>query len=136
MITIRKIFFVTCGAFILMSSKCAQTKVVLQSSPDFEIINVYTQKMVPGERAKKPYVEFGFEVKGITNKMTLDSVFCEVGQSLEINMDGGKRLKLFVEGQLIDQLKYDKAIFYFTHKDSKHQLVINNILKKETLFLP
>jgi len=136
MITIRKIFFVTCGAFILMSSKCAQTKVVLQSSPDFEIINVYTQKMVPGERAKKPYVEFSFEVKGITNKMTLDSVFCEVGLSLEINTDGGKRLKLFVEGQHIDQLKYDKAIFFYTQKDSKYQLVINKILKKETLFLP
>lgn len=125
-----------CGSLILMSSKCAQTKVVLQDSPEFKISNAYTQKMVPGEQNQKPYIEFGFEVKGITNGIALDSVFCEVGKLLEIKSDGQKRLKLLVEDQLIDKVKYDEAIFYYTQDGSKYSYVLNNIKTKETMFLP
>ncbi len=133
---IRKIIFITCGALILMSSKCAQTKVIIQDSPVIIITNAYTQKMVPGEQNKNPFIEFGFEVKGLKNILTLDSVFCEVGKSIGIKSDGKNRLKLIVEPQLIEVLKYSEAIFYYSQKDSKYQLLVNDIIKKETLFLP
>ncbi len=125
-----------CGSLILMSSKCAQTKVMLQDSPEFKIINAYTQKLVPGEQNQKPYIEFGFEVTGITNRVTVDSVFCEVGKSIAIATDGKKRLKLLVEAQLIDKLKYDKAVFYYTQEGSKYYYVLENIKSKEEVFLP
>ena len=136
MILVRKIIFIICGALILMSSKCAQTKVILQNSPEFKIFNAYTQRQVPGERNQKPYIEFGFEVKGITKDITLDSVFCEVGKSINIKLDGKNRLKLLVGDQLVDKLKYAKAIFYYTQKGSKYSYVLNDIKSKETIFLP
>lgn len=133
---LRKIIFISCGSLILMSSKCAQTKAIIQNVPELEIINAYTQKQVPGEQNQKPYIEFGFEVKGLTSNIVLDSIFCEVGQSIEIKVDGKKRIKLQVKDQSIDHLKYDKAIIYYTQKGAKYQFVLNNIKKKEEIFLP
>ena len=136
MIIIRKIIFISCGSLILMSSKCMQTKAIIQNVPELEIINVYTQKQVPGEQNQKAYIEFGFEVKGLTNNLLLDSVFCEVGQSIEIKVDGKKRIKLQIKDPSIDTLKYDKAIIYYTQKGTKYQFMLNNIKKKEEIFLP
>ena len=133
---IRKIIFIACGALILMSSKCVQTKVIIQDSPVIIITNAYTQKMVSGEQNQKAFIEFGFEIKRLKNNLTLDSVFCEVGKSIGTKSDGKNRLKLIVESQLIDKLEYNEAIFYYSQKDLKYQLVLNNIIKKETLFLP
>lgn len=135
MIIIRKITFVICGALILMSSKCQQTKVIAKANSEvdtFEIFNGFTQKMIPGERSKNPYIEFGFEIKGMIGKTILDSVFCEVGQSLAIKSDGEYRIKLVVK----DQLKYDKAVFFYTKNDSKYSYILNSIKLKEEVFLP
>jgi hypothetical protein len=136
MIIIRKIIFALCGAFILMSSKCAQTKVILEDSPEIKVVNAYTQKMVPGEKSKKPYIEFGFEVKGVTNNVIIDSIFCEVGKAINIKTDGKNRIKLLVEGSLIDELKYSSAIFYYSNQGSKYEFELTKIKKEETLFLP
>lgn len=136
MIIIRKIIFISFGSLILMSSKCTQTKEIIQNVSELEIINVYTQKQVPGEQNQKAYIEFGFEVKGLTNNLLLDSVFCEVGQSIEIKVDGKKRIKLQIKDPSTDTLKYDKAIIYYTQKGAKHQFMLNNIIKKEEIFLP
>lgn len=136
MILIRKIAFIIFGSLILMSSKCTQTKAIFQESPEFRILNAYSQKLVPGEKNQKPYIEFGFELEGITNKISLDSVFCQVGKSLKITTDGKKRLKLMVNIETIDVVKFDKAIFYYTQEDSKYYYVLNNIKIKEEMLLP
>ena len=136
---IRNIIFLLGGVLILMSSKCAQTKSIVKDSSEaatFKIINAYTQKMVPGERGKKAYIEFGFEVKGLSKKVVLDSVFCEVGQSININADGKNRLKLLIDNQKIDQLKYDKAIFFYKEEGTEYQFVLNDIKIKEPIHLP
>ena len=133
---IRNIIFVLIGIVVLMSSKCAQTKMILQESPEFRIINAYTQKQVPGEQSQKPYVEFGFELKGMTNKITLDSVFCEVGQPVDIKTDGKSILNLKIDSKLIDALKYSTATFYYTKEESKYYYVLNDIKTKEAIFLP
>lgn len=133
---IRKIIFVFSGALLLMSSKCSQTKAVVQKTPVVEIFNAYIQKQVPGQQNQKTYLEFGFEVKGFSNTVVLDSVFCEVGKAIKINSNGKNRLKLFVDNQLIDKLKYEKALFYYSQKGNDYQFVLNNIKKKEPVFLP
>ena len=132
----RTTFFVLCSSLILMSSRCTQTKAVLKNSSEFEIINAFTQKMVPGQQNHQPYIEFGFEVKGITNKVILDSVFCEVGKAVAIDTDGRKRLKLTVGEGLFDKMKFSKAIFYYTIQGSKNSYILNKIQTKETMFLP
>jgi hypothetical protein len=132
----RKIAFIFGVWLILMSSKCSQTKVLLQDAPDFKVFNAYTQKQIPGEQTQKTYVEFGFEVKGITDKITLDSVFCEVGKAVEIKTDGKNRLKLLVENQLITTGKFNKVIFYYSQHGSKYYYVFTNIKIKEDIYLP
>ena len=133
---IRNLVFVIFGSLILMSSKCSNTKVIFQDSPEFKVSNVYTQKLVPGEQNKKPYIEFGFEITEITNKIVLDSVFCGVGKSIKIKTDGKKRLNLFTEDEPIDNLKYSKALFYYSKNGSKYFYKIDNIKTRETMFLP
>ncbi|MDG1476199.1 MAG: hypothetical protein P8Q14_03560 [Vicingaceae bacterium] len=133
---IRKVIFVIFGALTLMSSKCSQTKAIVQESPQFEIINAYIQKQVPGQQNQKSYMEFGFEVKGLKGQVVLDSVFCEVGKPIKINADGRSRISLLVEDELIDKLKYNKAVFHYTQKGNKYQFVLSNIKKKEPVFLP
>lgn len=137
MILIKKIIFVIGGALVLMSSSCKEAEaIVKETPPEFQIINAYTQKQVPGEENQKPYIEFGFEVKGLINEIVIDSVFCEVGQSIQLKTDGKNRLSLLIESELIDKLKYDKAEFYYTQKGNSYQFVLNEIKKKETVFLP
>jgi hypothetical protein len=137
MILIRKIILVIGGALVLMSLSCKEAEaIVKETPPEFQIINAYTQKQVPGEQNQKPYIEFGFEVKGLISGTIIDSVFCEVGQSIEIKEDGRNRLKLLIEYKLIDELKYDKAFFYHSQKGESNQFELNDIKKKETVFLP
>ena len=133
---IRKVIFVIFGALTLMSSKCSQTKAIVQESPQFEIINAYIQKQVPGQQHQKPYMEFGFEVKGLKDQVVLDSIFCEIGKPIKVDTDGRRRISLLVEDELIDVFKYEKAILYYTQKGVRHQYQIGTIKKKEEVFLP
>ena len=133
---IKKISFFVSIWLVLLSSKCSRMDVVFQNSlPTFKIFNVYTQKQIPGEQNKKPYVELGFEVEGLTDGITLDSLFCTVGKSIKIKTDGVNRFKLTEEDKLVDVL-YNKAIIYYSQKGSEFRYVLDEIEKKETIYLP
>ena len=140
MIKFKHIIILIIAFFVLISTSCNQAKLTSEEVkvivPEFKIINAYTQKMIPGQQNQKPYIEFGFEVKGLSNEVKIDSVFCEVGEPIKIEADGKKRLKLLVEPQLIDKLKYEEAIFYYTNKGVEYNYKITNITKKEEVFLP
>jgi len=133
---IKKISFFVSIRLILMSSKCAHTDVAFKESlPTFRVFNAYTQKQVPGEQGKKAYVELGFEVIDLADGVTLDSLFCIVGKSIKIKTEGVNRFKLTEEDKLVDAL-YRKVIIYYSQKGSQFRYVLNEIEKKETIYLP
>ncbi len=132
------IFIFTC--FLLTEISCKQvektSKDVVEDIPKFKIINAYTQKIIPGQQNQNPYIELGFEVVELENKITIDSVFCEIGKSININRSGKSKVKLQIESRLMDNFKFENAVFYYTKEGNSSFYELNEIETKNEVHLP
>ena len=125
------------GIFIFFLS-CSNKFIKFQEDPPFKILNVYMQKIIPGQQDGKPTIEIGFEIEGLSEEITLDSLYYKKKVALKINTRGIQRTAFLDSSNQMEnkELNANKVLLFYSKGKRKYYCILSEIIIKGDLYLP
>lgn len=127
---------------MLLCFKCEKSSIPEEETKYFDISDAYFQKYIPGTEDGVKQLELGFSVNSLNEDIIYDSLYYQnkVYQKFKINEN-----KIVVSSDEISPIAFqfisknllnNQAILFYSHFDKVYFCYVNDIVTRETIYLP